>query len=197
MKRYLRFAALLGLFAMATPAIAGSVSISGSIDGTEPTFDNPDTVATTLTAYDTYEFTVGSDGMYSFLSSYPGDASLDENMDGFLLLYTGAFDPVSGTSTAFDDDYSAGDVAALAGFDAACVGQNCSGFEIALTAGTTYVLVQTTFTDVANSFGQPTGAYDLTITGPGDINVGVIPIPAAVWLMASGLLGLAGLRRRS
>jgi hypothetical protein len=176
------------LFAFSAPAMAGTVMISGEIDGSEMTFDNPDTGAATLTPFDTFEITVSETGMYDFLSFYAGDPNADENLDGFLSIY----ETFPGTSLAFDDDYSAGGIPGLP--DADCVGSNCSAFSVMLTAGVTYTLVQTSFTDVANSFGQPTGAYDITITGAGDITV--VPLPAAAWLMFSGLAGLGFLRRK-
>jgi len=148
--------ATAALFAFSAPALADTVMISGEIDGTEATFDNPDTGATTLTPFDTYLIEVSEDGMYDFLSFYEGDPAADANLDGMLSIY----ETFPGTSITFDDDYSAGDVGGLSDFDGACVGSNCSGFSVMLEAGVTYTLVQTSFTDVANSFGQPTGAYD-------------------------------------
>jgi len=187
-----------GLLALSAPTLADTVSLTADIDGSEPTFDQPLSPDTTLTGYDIYTLSVDTTGMYSFLSFYAGDTTVDENLDGTLFVYAGAFDPLSpGNYLAGDDDYLAGDVAALSAFDGDCSGSNCSGFEAMLTAGTSYVIVQSTFTDVPNSFGQPTGPYDMTITGPGAISVGQVPLPAAVWLMMSGLLGLGALRRRS
>ncbi len=189
---------LAGAMCLSAPVFAGTLTFSGTIDGTEPTWDNPDTLAATLTGYGTFEFTVDTDGTYSILSAYAGDASLDENLDGMLSLYASPFDAMTaGPALVFDDDYTAGDVGDLAAFDASCVGQNCSGFSAMLTAGTTYTLVQTSFTDVANSFGQPTGDYTTTITGPGEISGSPIPVPAAIWFMLSGLVGLFGMKRRS
>ena len=187
--------AVAGLFALSAPAMADTVSISGVIDDSDPTYDHPLSGANALTNFDAIEFSVSEDGMYDFLSFYAGNTDADENMDGVLILYDG-FDPLDGAIGVIgsDDDYNAGDVPGLSDFDGACVGSNCSGFTAMLTAGTTYTLVQSSFTDVANTFGQPTGSYDLTLTGPGDISV--VPVPAAVWLMLSGLAGLGFMRRK-
>lgn len=193
-KAFAKSLAATALLALSAPALAGTAMVSGELDGSEPTFDNPSTGATTLTGYDSYEFTVTADGMYDFLGFYPGDTSVDENLDGYLLVYEGGMFDGTGTPLADDDDYSEGGIAGLAGFDAGCTGSNCSGFSAMLTAGTTYTLVLTSFTDVPNSFGQPTGSYDLTITGPGDIQI--VPIPAALWLMFSGIAGLGFFRRK-
>ena len=53
-----------------------------------------------------------------------------------------------------------------------------------------------------SSLGLSPGAYEWT-GGSGatadsfELNVGVVPIPAAAWLFDSGLLGLIGLARRN
>ncbi len=50
---------------------------------------------------------------------------------------------------------------------------------------------------------KPTGAWDFTIRDGerdyvrGTFNYSEVPIPGAVWLLGSGLIGLMGLRRRS
>jgi len=183
---------VLMILALAGLAQADTVTNSGVIDGSDPTFDNPDTVATTLTNFDTIEFTVDADGAYAVLGFYPGDVATDMNMDGYLLLEDG------GMFVASDDDYTVGGITELGSFDAACVGQNCSGFVAALTAGTTYTLTQTTFTDTANAFGLPSGPYDQTLTGPGTITI--VPEPTSNVLSFSVLFGLASMalrRRRS
>ena len=193
-KAFAKSLAASALLALSAPALAGTAMVSGELDGSEPTFDNPGTAATTLTGYDVFEFEVTADGMYDFLGFYPGDTAVDENLDGYLLVYEGGGFAGTGAPLAFDDAYTAGGLPGLGGFAAAGAGSNCSGFSAMLTAGTTYSLVLTSFTDVPNSFGQPTGSYDLTITGPGDI--AIVPIPAALWLMFSGIAGLGFLRRK-
>ena len=199
MKKGMHFTLLAtGLLALTAPAMADTVVLTGSIDGSEPTFDQPISMASALTSYDTIEFTVDTDGMYSFLSFYAGSVATAANLDGALFLYAGSFDPIDPLASlvAGSDDLLAGEIASLSGLDGACEGPNCSGFEANLTAGTSYVIVQSTFTDTATSFGQPTGPYEMTITGPGAINAGQVPLPGAVWLMLSAMAGFGALRRR-
>ena len=51
------------------------------------------------------------------------------------------------------------------------------------------------FDPVAGSFAVSVfGSTVITVVG--DLTVAPVPVPAAVWLMGSGLLGLAGMRRR-
>jgi hypothetical protein len=52
------------------------------------------------------------------------------------------------------------------------------------TAGVTQVL------------GQTVTANDLLLEADGYVNLAAVPIPAAVWLFCSGLLGLAGIASR-
>ena len=191
-----KFFGMLAATAMiAGAAVADTVMMSGTIDGSEPTFDQPLSVAEVFTSYDVFQITVDTDGTYGFYSFYPGDTSLDENMDGTLFVYDSAFDPLNpGDFIGGDDDYSAGQIALLDPFDDDATGSNASGFEVALTAGTTYFVVQSTFSDVPTSFGQPTGPYDMTITGPGGITV--IPAPAVGALLLTGLAGGFGASRR-
>lgn len=193
-KAFTKSLAASALFALSIPALAGTAMVSGELDGSEPTFDNPLTGASTLTSFDVFEFTVSETGMYDFLGFYAGDPAVDENLDGYLLIFEGGGPLDGGTLVGGDDDYSAGGIAGLSDFDADCVGSNCSGLTADLSIDTTYYLVLTSFTDAPSSFGQPTGPYDLTVTGPGDISI--VPVPAALWLMFSGLAGLGFMRRK-
>lgn len=175
------------------PVFAGTQTLSSVLDGSEPTFDQPLSIAITQTPYDTYEFTVAEDGMYSVLSFYAGDPVTAAHLDGVLLLYE-VFHPQDAAAfLAGSDDYTDQELPSLGDFDDDCIGANCSGFDVALTSGTTYILVQTAFTDTSTSFGQPTGAYEITLTGPG---VFPFPIPASFWLFASAL-GALGFRCHS
>lgn len=185
---------ILGLVAAGTvagAAMADTVMFSGALEDGDTTWLGAGN--DTLTFYDVIEITVDADGEYGFYSFYPGDVGLDENMDGYIRLYESSFDPSDpDANVAEDDDYTDGDVALLDPFDDGAVGQNASGLSFSLTAGTSYFLAQTSFSDVPTSFGQPTGAYESVITGPGAITI--VPAPAA--LAAFGLAGLAAGRRR-
>ena len=52
------------------------------------------------------------------------------------------------------------------------------------------------FSDFAVTLGQTTAETPVALSMVGAINSAVIPVPAAVWLFGSGLLGLVGVARR-
>ena len=49
---------------------------------------------------------------------------------------------------------------------------------------------------VSSVLGVAVGAGDLLVEADGNLNLTAVPVPGAVWLFASGLLGLAGISRR-
>ncbi len=182
MEIHMKFSKTLTVVAMlAAGSIASAQMASGTLDGTEPTWDNPDTGSTVLTSVDVLEFTVDTTGLYTFDAFYPGDSDADEQLDGTISIFEGSFDPgMPGASVAFDDDGPGG--------------QNTSQIlGAALTAGTTYFYVQSSFTDVATSFGQPTGDWELTISGDGTASI----VPAApTAALFAGMAGFGLTRRR-
>ena len=159
---------------------------SGTLGPGDPTFTNPLSGACAVCFYDTVEFTVDTDGLYTFDGFYPGDTSIDENLDGYLILYANSFDPTdAGTNIIASDDDGPG-------------GSNTSQIlDVSLMAGTSYFMVVTSFSDAPTSFGQPTGPWELSGEGAGNITVGRdVPAPATLWLALLGLGVLAHRGRR-
>ncbi len=118
--------------------------------------------------YSTFAFNVTLGGQYDFLST--------QDYDGFLILYRDFFDP-SNSLTNFligNDDLDF------------MIGQ--SGFSFILSTNITYLLVTTGFDDA--SFGN----FVNMISGPGQIQV--IPEPATMILLGTGLAGAVATRRR-
>jgi hypothetical protein len=179
------FAILLAGSLLATPALAGDISVNGDTTGgplwNRPLGGNPPTpplsAVGTAVPYEVWEFSVTADGVYDFLSVADG------GWDNYLFLYTGSFDPTDQFANVLigNDDFPTIGV---------------SGFAYALTAGTTYLTVNTGFAN------DDFGAYTMRITGPGDIvpggGGGVIPEPAtwAMMILGFGAVGLSMRRRR-
>jgi hypothetical protein len=181
--------------AAAAIALAAPASAYYYIDDTtgSPTFDRAledfsDLSAVGLdVAYDVFGFSVTASGTYQVRSIAEGYFGGDDDTppwDQFVFLYQTSFDPsqplVNGVIA--DDDY---DGIVLNGIGA-------SGFDVALTAGTSYFLVTTGFAP------DDAGQYLNVIRGPGEI-IPVIPEPGTYALLAMGLgaVVLAVRRRRS
>ncbi|MEO7410103.1 MAG: PEPxxWA-CTERM sorting domain-containing protein [Sphingomicrobium sp.] len=190
------FALMTGFANTDSGAYAASISGPGSVTPIASTADSPsiitqtgDTTAGsvfnrplqdgsalsavgTATRYDVINFTVDTNGEYSFI--------IAAMFDPFFGLYANNFDPNAplANDLIYNDD--------LLGF-------TTSGFSTALTAGTQYYAVVTGF---ANS---DFGAYALTGAGPGAINLvnAGVPEPSTWAMMLIGFVGIGySMRRR-
>lgn len=169
--------ALIASLSFGLPAAAGTVVINGDTAGGQ-TYNRPvadliglSSVGTNV-AYQVTAFTVSTAGAYSLRS--------DAGYDNFLGLYAGTFDPTLPllNALAYNDDLNNS--------------LRASGFTTNLLAGVSYFAVASAFEN------KDFGAYNLTISGPGDISLSsAVPEPAT-WAMMIAGFGLAGaaLRRR-
>jgi hypothetical protein len=128
----------------------------------------------TAVPYEVAAFTVSVDGNYDFLFV----ATLPANWDNYSFLYQDTFDATQPLDNVVigNDDFP---------------GSGSSGFNgVSLTAETQYYFVETGFANLDR------GVYDLTISGPGNVQVVVIPEPRQ--LFALTLVGIGGflLRQR-
>jgi hypothetical protein len=169
-------AAIVLSYAVASLAHAVSFQVMAGDTTGAPTFNRALEDFSGLSAvgtanpYTTYTFTVSVSGDYIFNTTAA--------FDSFVFLYQGSFNPADATSNGViaNDDLIYGN-----SFYA-------SGFEVALTAGTTYIYVVTGF-DLTDA-----GAYSTTIAGP--TMTTAVPEVQTYLLMALGLAGLAVVRRR-
>lgn len=169
-------------------ALAAPASAAFYVDDTTggPTFnralvDFSDVSAVgTDVAYDVYAFTVSNAGDY-IVRSFAEGFFQGEPWDQAIFLYSGSFDPsqplVNGVIA--NDDYLD---------DTGNIGR--SGFDISLTAGTTYFLVTTGFGN------EDQGRFVNIVRGPGDV-MPVVPEPETYALLALGLVAVTfAVRRR-
>lgn len=173
MLKKLALAASLSAALVAPTAHAATFTYNGTTEG-GAVFNRPVEDFSALsgvgtdTNFSVLAFKVDVSGDYSFVTTTAFDA--------VTLLYGGSFAPGAPLDHGLvgNDDLQS---------------STTSGFAYGLTAGTTYYHVTTSF------FSGDTGAYSLTISGPGA--VAAVPEPAAWALSLVGLLGIGAYRRHS
>ena len=149
----------------ATPASADTFTYTSGLFGgfDRPNAGNPPTTLSgTIVPFNAQMFTVSVNGPYSFTLT-----AVFNDFDPFLVLYENSFDASTPLSNAL-----------IAG----------GPFTVDLSAGTTYIIVPTRIGSGLN------GVFNGTISGPGEItpvNGVVVPEPTTMFLLASGLAGVA------
>jgi hypothetical protein len=170
------------LLCAAQSVSAATVIVAGDTTGA-PTYRRagfgapPTTLSAiaTATPYEVTPFSVSADGSYTLLVTSVSPTG----WNNYLTLYKDSFDPANALTNVLQssDNFSG------ATFNAQ-ITRN-------LTAATRYFAV------VAGSGNANFGSYNLTISGPGDINVVPEPASWAMLIAGFGLTGAAMRRRRA
>ena len=171
-----------GDFAMAgaggtlNPAAFASMSVDGAtFDGSAPTATGSE-ASYAPTSIVTFAF-----GFFGPVATYTAAS------DGV----NGGFTPVTGDLTGSDLTLDLNSWTAY--WNGTSFNQGASGVTATVDATGNFTASWTALV-VGGAFNGQIGSW--TITGTTDAPTTVIPVPAAVWLFGSGLIGLAGVARR-
>jgi hypothetical protein len=204
--------AILALMTVSAASFAGTFFYDNSLTAASPTFDNPggSSSGTGVHYYHVMQFTVSVSGTYTFESASPNTNTTNPSnaLDTYLRIYANSFNPAApGAGLANNDDFT-GALTVLPGPYAGTVGPNGTGFtgaqpasrmlNVALTTGTQYFLINTSFraTDYVSTSneGQAKGHFYTGISGQGEITA--VPEPATMAVLGLGVAALLRRRRK-
>ncbi len=186
MKSFRSWMTAIGIAALSHSAFAARVTFSGSLTGTDPTYNRvvsgtpPAGLSGVGTAvkYDVYAFNVTANGTYLMETTEPSE------FDTFITLYRDVFNPSAAMTNAIaaDDDGGPGSLSII---------------NRSLFSGVDYFLVVSGF---ANSdMGSYSGRFN-TVNGNGQVVLGSVqnrvPEPTTLMLVPMAVAGLALARRR-
>jgi len=167
------------LLLLSTGAQAATINVTGDTTGSptwgRPGSGTPPTSGSTSSPFNSYSFTVDVSGAYDV-------EIVTQTFDSYLHLFENSFNPLTPFANIIEGDDDDGLACGL-----------CAGiYGASMTAGTTYFAI-------ISGFGGASGSYDMQLSGAGNITpatASAVPVPAAVWLMGSAILGLLGAGRR-
>ena len=148
-----------------------------------------------LSAYST-EIATGqaTASLSAWFNRVAGDSQTDTSFTVYMWAMRGI--PPSPYNTNFRDDYLALEGGGVAGGSDANPGTwEQAAADMLLPAGTSYLVVRlTAYENVWNDcyFPEFDGHYADNVS----LTISQVPIPGAIWLLGSGLLGIIGLRRK-
>ena len=166
----------IGAFANSVTGITGSLTFTGPSLTGAATDQSADTFITALTTPSTLGLGFASGTLVNGTSNDLVLFGLGTTTESFDLTIGSTTNTLNTVNTGFTT---------TGGFQLNAIAVNLDAYGIAANAGVTDILL--TFTDTTSEFA---------LAGALNPPPAVVPVPAAVWLFGSGLLGFAGVARR-